>query len=119
MHLFCPSGGQFVRSVKFTRNNEEIRQDIDRQQNDAILISREMSPIALAVTDVPTRVNTGMYNLVFDYDDPIRQALTTSVDGRPVNELTLRPSFGDALTFANVAPSGTMIVISQITGDIE
>lgn len=119
IHLFCPSGGQFVRSVKFTRNGEEIRQDIDRHQNDAMLIGREMSPIALAVTDVPTRINTGMYNCIFDYDDPIRGVLQVSADGRPVNELTLRPSFSDAMTFANVAPTGTMIVISQITGDIE
>ncbi len=119
IHLFCPSGGQFVRAVKFTRNNEEIRQDIDRHQNDAMLVAREMSPVTLNVADVASRVNTGMYNLMFDYDDPIRQALQTSADGRPVNELTLRPSFGDALTFANVAPSGTMIVISQITGDLE
>lgn len=118
IHMFATTDNKFVSSVKFTRNGTEIRQDINRFQNDAMLIARSLNPTTLDVTSNATIQNTGLYNLVFDYDDPIRNALQVAVNGRGVNELTLRPSFAAAATLASSAPSGSLIVISQITGEL-
>lgn len=115
IHLFATSDAKFVSSVKFTRNNVDIRSDIDRYQNDAMLLAREMAPAALDITSAATIANTGIYNIVFDYDDQIRNALLVS----GARELTLKPSFAALKTFAASGPSGSMVAISQITGDLD
>jgi len=119
IHLFATSDNKFVSSIKFTRNSVEVRNDIDRFQNDAILLARKLSPVTLDTTSSATIQNTGLYNLVFDYDDPIRNALVVAPGGRPVNELTMKPSFSNLPTLAAVAPSGNLVVISQITGELD
>lgn len=105
IHLFPTSAHGYVTSLMFTRNNEQIRQDITRFQNDAVLLSREMNPVALDTTSNTTKDNTGLYNIVFDYDDPVRNLM--SVDG--ANELTLKATY-------DAAPSGTQIALTQIVG---
>jgi hypothetical protein len=113
LHLFATTTPNYVTSVMFTRNNKQVRQDISRAQNDAILISRGMSPSQGATaaltpvdtTDANTKQNTGVYNIVFDYDDPVRNLL--GVDG--ANELTLKPTF-------DATPSAALPVIAQIVG---
>ena len=105
IHMFPTSDNKYVTAVNMTRNNGEIRKDLSRFQNDALLVAANMNPTALDTTSNATIQNTGLYNLVFDYDDPMYNAL--AVQG--VRELTLKPTF-------NVAPAGQMTLISQING---
>lgn len=106
LHLFPTSGNMYVTSLMFTRENVQVRQDISRFQNDCILLTNKMNPTALDTTSAATKQNTGAYHVVFDYDDPIRNLL--DVEG--VNELTLKPTY-------DTTPSGTQIIIGQITGE--
>ncbi|MBC8002333.1 MAG: hypothetical protein H7X97_07065 [Opitutaceae bacterium] len=108
LHLFPTSADQYVTTLMFTRDNVQVRQDITRFQNDAILLSNKMNPTALDTASSTTKQNTGLYNVVFDYDDQIRNLLGVS----GVNELTLKPTYDSA-------PSGTQIIIAQITGDLD
>lgn len=119
IHLLATSDAKFVSSVKFTRNNVDVRGDITRFENDSVLVARSLNPTALDTTSAATIANTGIYNIVFDYDDPIRNALIVSSGGRGVNELTLKPSFAALPTLAASAPSGSMVAISQITGELD
>jgi len=105
IHLFPTSDNKYVTSVNMTRNNGYIRKDITRFQNDAMLIAAGMNPTALDTTSNATIQNTGLFNIEFDYDDPMYNAL--AVQG--VSELTLKPTF-------NAAPAGQFIMISQING---
>jgi hypothetical protein len=103
--MFPTSEGtsKYITSVELTRNNGNVRKDVTRYQNDAVLTGVGMNPTALDLTS---------YNLVLDYTDKIRDFMATVENGRTVSELTLRPTF-------NAAPGGGMIMISQITGPVE
>lgn len=105
IHLFPTSDNKYVTELEFTRNNGNIRKKITRLQNDAMLLAADMFPTALDTTSNATIQNTGLFNLEFDYDDPMYNAL--AVEG--VRELTLKPTF-------NAAPTGQFIMISQING---
>jgi hypothetical protein len=112
--MFPTSEGtsKYITSVELTRNNGNVRKDVTRYQNDAVLTGVGMNPTALDLTSDTTIKNTGAYNLVLDYTDKIRDFMATVENGRTVSELTLRPTF-------NAAPGGGMIMISQITGPVE
>jgi hypothetical protein len=108
LHLFPTNAGtpNYVTSLMLTRDNVQIRQDITRFQNDSILLTNKLNPVALDTTSAATKTNTGLYNCVFDYDDPIRNLMQVAGS----NELTLKPTYDSA-------PSGTQVIIAQITGD--
>jgi hypothetical protein len=122
LHIFATNEAVpcFVRSLMFTRDNVQIRQDVTRAQNDHVLIERNMNPAQGAtaatnpvdITSKATTLQTGTYNLVFDYDDPVLNML--SVDGS--NELTARLTFGGQDGGAANVPSVALTVISQING---
>lgn len=103
VHLFPTSDGKYVSEVKLTANGEEIRDRITYLQNRATLLGRQM---------IPDTVAAPRYDLVFDYDDPVNGALPTQVNGKPINELTLK------LTW-NAAASGTQTAIIKRTGPPE
>jgi len=92
----------YVSSLKFSRNKDPIRDAVTRYQNDAILISRGLSPTALDLTSDTTIKNTGAYHLVMDYDDPIRQTLAV----KGFTEVTMTPTF-------NTAPAGALEIVVQ------
>jgi hypothetical protein len=105
LHLFPTSDNKYVTSLEMTRNNSNIRKAITRFQNDAMLLGADMFPTALDTTSNATIQNTGLFNLVFDYDDPMYNAL--AVQG--VKELTIKPTY-------NAAPTGQFNMITQING---
>lgn len=104
--LFTTSDHKYVTSLMFTRNNEQLRQDVTRYQNDAILISRGMNPTALDTASNTTKDNTGAFHLVFDYDDSVRNFLPVA----GVSELTLKPTLDGA-------SAGTLTMIAQVVGE--
>lgn len=106
MHLFPTSDYKYVESLKLTRNTEEVRQDITRYENDAILIRAGFNPTSLDTTSNTTKTNTGVYSEIFDYTDQVEDFL--SVGGS--RELTLKPTFDGV-------PSGALKVISEVIGN--
>jgi hypothetical protein len=103
IHLFPTTGtARSVAEVKVTANGEEIRDRITFLENAAALLARELFPDS----------NGLRYDLVFDYDDPINGALPTQINGKPINELTLK------LTWDGVA-NGTQTAIIKRTGPPE
>lgn len=116
IHLFATSDSHYITSVKFTKNSVEYRSDTSRAQCDAILQARGMSPAqgatsALTPVDTTsnaTKTNTGLYNLVFDYDDPFQSALAVAGS----NELTLRATYDGA-------PNGSQVIIAQLLGNLD
>ena len=105
IHLFPTDDDtpRFVDRVKFTRNGEEIRDEITYLQNRSSLQAREL---------VPDTTGTPRYDLVFDYDDPILGGLSTQENGRPLNEMTLKVHW-------NADASGVMQAIIARTGPPE
>jgi hypothetical protein len=91
-----------VNEIKLTANGEEIRDKITFLQNYATLVGRELRPDP----------GFARYDLVFDYDDPVNGALPTGINGKPINELTLK------ITWNSVA-NGTQRFIVKRTGPIE
>jgi len=103
IHLFPTTGtARSVAEVKVTANGEELRDRITFNENSASLLSRELIP----------DTNGLRYDLIFDYDDPINGALPTQINGKPINELTLK------LTWDDVA-NGTQTAIIKRTGPPE
>jgi hypothetical protein len=84
----------FVSEVKLTANGEEIRDRITYLQNRASLIGREL---------VPDTLQWPRFDLIFDYDDPVTNALPTQVNGRPINELTLKLTWSQAANTTQTA----------------
>lgn len=102
IHLFATSDGKYVTEVKVTANGEEIRDRITYLQNIASLYGRELYQVG----------GQTRYDLIFDFDDPINGALPTVVNGKPINELTLKVTW-------NAAASGTQTAIIKRTGPPE
>lgn len=105
IHLFPSADFRYVTQLDMTMNNKDVRKQITRFQNDATLLARDMNPTALDTTSNTTKANTGLFNLVFDYDDPMTNLLAVA----NASELTLRPTF-------DTAPANGYNVISQIVG---
>ncbi|MGZ4960973.1 MAG: hypothetical protein ACXWC8_00330 [Limisphaerales bacterium] len=114
--LFATSDNHYATAVKVTRNGEEYRNDVTRAQNDMLLQSRDMSPAqgatsALTPVDTTsnaTKQNTGVYPIVFDYDDAFHNALSTS----DANEFTVRVTY-------DAAPNGLLVAISEVLGNLD
>jgi hypothetical protein len=103
IHLFETTGtARYVSEVKLTANGEEIRDRITWNENAALLLARELVPSS----------DDFRYDLVFDYDDPVNGALPTSINGKPINELTLKVTWNDVA-------NGTMTAIIKRTGPPE
>lgn len=100
IHMFTTSDSKCAIKAKLTADGNIVHDLIDAQQNQAILLAREMNP--------ETGTNNPRYDIVFDYDDPINNAL----DAGRLSELTLHAEFGTYTTatgaFAVSAASGTM-----------
>lgn len=105
VHFFTTSDDKYVTSLKWTRNNQEVRQDTDRYQNDAELITAGMAPTALDTASSTTKQNSGVYNVVFDSTDRVQDILPVA----DAVDLTA------TLTFDS-APAGTMTYIVQCVG---
>jgi hypothetical protein len=85
-----------VSSLKFTANGQEIRELMTYTQNQVILKGRELNPDTSAAA---------RFDVVFDYDDPINNALLA----QNLNEMTLHLEFRSAA-------NGNMPVIIERTG---
>lgn len=98
MHLFPTVEGtpKYISKFKFTANGQEIRELMDYLQNRTILTARELSPDTSA---------TPRLDVVFDYDDPINNALLAE----GLNEMTLHVEY-------NAAANGNIPVIIERTG---
>lgn len=95
IHLW-PAGTSFVKNLKFTANGSLVRDLITYQDNAAQLKGREL---------VPDTSATPRFDLVFDYDDPINNALLAE----GLNEMTLHVEY-------NAAAAGNMTAIVERTG---
>lgn len=115
LHLWpiaeSPTVTKVAYKVKFTANNVAIRDLLTRRENDAVLAGRNMNPTVFDTTSDATARASGVFNLVFDYDDPVNSALNAN----GLNEMTLHVEFADNAGAAASA-SGSMVAIIQRTG---
>lgn len=94
--LFATTDGKYVDHVKLNANGEDIQDIITYLENQAILLSRDMSP---------DTANTPRFDVILDYDDPITNALPAG----SLSNLTLD-------VYYNAAAAGGMTMISQTIG---
>ncbi|MDE3067785.1 MAG: hypothetical protein KGJ60_09565 [Verrucomicrobiota bacterium] len=101
LHIFPTVEGtpHYVNKLKFTANGVLIRDLIDYLENRASLKGRELNPDTSA---------TPRWDLVFDYDDPINNALLA----QGLNEMTLHLEY-------NAAAAGNLPVTIERTGPPE
>lgn len=67
----------YISRVEVKVENFTVR-DVTKAQNDAVLLSRDMAPLA------------GRFDLVFDHDDVLNSALPMIVGGRAVNDFQVK-----------------------------
>jgi hypothetical protein len=121
--LFPPTSG-FVNKVRLTANNNVIHDLLNTNENQALLLARGLVPetgTAAANTlsggAAPFVANNPRFDLVFDYDDPINNALLA----QGLNEFTVHVEYG-SYSGGNIvaaSTSGTMVAILQRTGPPE
>ena len=110
IHLF-PTTGTSVRvnSVKFTLNGEAILDAITTLENQAMLLVRGMNPDTAGLA---------RFDLVFDHDDPINNALATAPNGERATEMTLHVEYSDNAGVA-AAANGNLVATIIRTGQME
>ena len=98
IHLFPTVEGtpKFINNLKFTSNGSLVRDIINYTDNAAQLKGRELNPDTSA---------TPRFDLVFDYDDPINNALLAE----GLTEMTLHAEY-------NAAANGNLPTIIERTG---
>lgn len=98
IHLFptVETTPKFINKLKFTANGSLVRDLITYQDNATQLAGRELVPDSSA---------TPRFDLVFDYDDPINNALLAE----GLSEMTLHAEY-------NAAANGNMPTIIERTG---
>lgn len=94
--LFPTTDGKYVDHIKLNANGEDIQDILTYLENQAILLSRGMSPDTSA---------TPRFDYVADYDDPVLNALVAG----SLSNLTLDAYYSDAA-------AGGMTMISQTIG---
>lgn len=100
IHFFPTSGtARYVDSLKFTRNGQDLVEDVSYKQNQVNLLNWGMNPDLGAVP---------RYDLVFDRSDNILDGMQAA----GVREITAKVTW-------NAAANGTMPVVSQRTGPAE
>lgn len=99
LHLYPTSDGKYVSTLKFTRNGQDLAEDITYKQNQVNLLNWGMNPDLAAVP---------RYDLVFDRTDNLLDGMLA----QGVREITAKVTW-------NAAAGGTMPVLSQRTGPAE
>jgi len=99
IHFFPTTDGKFVERLKFTRNGQDLVEDITAKQNQVSLLNWGLNPDLSAVP---------RYDLVFDRSDNILDGMLAE----GVREITAKTTW-------NAAANGTMPVLIQRTGPAE
>lgn len=99
VHFFLSTDGKYVSTLKFTRNGQDLVDDLGYKQNQVNLLNWGLNPDLSA---------TPRFDLVFDRSDNILDGMLAE----GVREITAKVTW-------NAAATGTMPVLSQRTGPAE